>query len=90
MAERQTLHVFHDGNFRLYGFTEDRSGGNLPTQLAPQGWKLLNTIEIHPGEGPRAGMDVEDIQAEIRKHGFCVKKDAISVRHFQVPAGHRA
>lgn len=83
MAEPQTLHIFRDGQSDRFGFTEDRTGANVPTQLALQGWKLLDTIRIVPGEGARAGMNIEDIQAEIRARGYCVKKNVISIQFRQ-------
>jgi hypothetical protein len=80
MVERQTLHIFRDGNSGPFGYTEDSTGGNLPTLTPGRTWAFHSTIEVTPGEGPRAGMDIEDIQAEIKKHGVCVKEKVITVQ----------
>jgi hypothetical protein len=93
MPERQTLHIFHDGSYWFFGYTEDRTGGNLPRNLLPQdvparSWVFYSTIEVLPGEEPRAGMDVDDVQFEIRQHGFCVKENVIGCRYCQHDQGH--
>jgi hypothetical protein len=79
MHQRQTLHIFHDGNFRIFGFTPNRTGGNLPKVPYYQAWKFHATIEVMPIEPPRAGVDVDDIQAEIELHGFCLKENIVQV-----------
>jgi hypothetical protein len=77
MAERQTLHIFCDGiGGTTFSYTEDRTGVNLP-KLTARKWVFHSTIEVMPGEEPRAGMDINDIQAEIRKHGVCVKENVV-------------
>ena len=80
MAERQTLHIFRDGICgTTFGYTGVRTGGNLPTLRARE-WQFHSTIEVMPGEEPRTGTDIDDIQAEMRKHGVCVKENVIIVQ----------
>jgi len=62
------VHTFR-GPGRVFGFTTQADGGNLPAAYAP--WTAFKTIEIHPDE-PHAGVDPNACLADIEVHGFHV------------------
>ncbi len=87
MIEEQTIHLFHEGaNYHRVAFTLDQSGANLP---AGQWTPFPEPMRVSPGEGPRVGVNVEDVQAEISKHGICVKEGVATVRVVPAPPGFR-
>lgn len=60
------LHIFR-GPGRVFGFTEDAMGANLPSQFAP--WNTFKSIELTRGE-PTAGVDTNECLDDIERHGF--------------------
>ena len=60
------VHTFR-GPGRIFGFTAQVDGGNLPTAYAP--WTAFKTIELHPDE-PHAGVDPNACLADIESYGF--------------------
>lgn len=60
------VHTFR-GPGRIFGFTAQADGANLPAAYAP--WTAFKTIEIHPDE-PHAGVDPNACLADIEAHGF--------------------
>jgi hypothetical protein len=83
MIEKQTIYAFQSGGTAYYGYTPDPTGANLPTVPAGKWEKHGLPIQVEPGEGPRAGMDVENVQAEIRRVGYCVKEGVVTVTTVQ-------
>src|SRR5580698_3180575 len=60
------VHVLR-GQDRLFGFTLDEQGTNLPRQYGP--WTTFKTIELHHDESYQ-GVDVSVCLDDISKHGF--------------------
>jgi NTE family protein len=60
------VHVLR-GQDRVFGFTLDEQGTNLPRQYGP--WTTFKTIELHHDE-PYQGVDVSVCLDDISKYGF--------------------
>src|ERR1700689_759189 len=60
------VHVVR-GQDRVFGFTLDEQGTNLPRQYGP--WTAFKTIELYHDE-PYQGVDVTVCLDDIGKHGF--------------------
>src|ERR1700722_8367912 len=60
------VHVLR-GQDRVFGFTLDQQGTNLPRQYGP--WTTFKTIELHNDE-PYQGVDVSVCLEDISKYGF--------------------
>lgn len=63
------VHIFR-GPGRVFGFTEDATGANLPSQFAP--WSAFKSLELSRDGEPRPGVDTEACLADIERHGFHV------------------
>jgi len=61
------VHVFR-GTGRVFSFTEDAAGSNLPSQLGP--WITFKTIELNRDGEPTPGVDTVACLDDIEKHGF--------------------
>ena len=61
-----TVHVLRSQD-RVFGFTLDEQGTNLPLQYGP--WTPFKTIELHHDE-PYQGVDVSACLDDISKYGF--------------------
>jgi hypothetical protein len=62
------VHLFR-GPGRVFGFTADQAGANLPPRFAP--WTHFKSVEMHQGE-PMPGVDVDDCLADIAAFGIHV------------------
>jgi len=71
------VHLFR-GPGRVFGFTSDLSGANLPPQFAP--WSHFKSVEMRQGE-PMAGVDVDECLADLETFGMHVT-DA----HVRIPS----
>src|SRR5665213_3042112 len=71
------VHVFK-GQDRIFGFTPDALGTNLPRQYGP--WDVFKTIELHRNE-PYQGIDVSACLDDISKHGFHLTAAHRRIRH---------
>ena len=60
------IHTFR-GPGRIFGFTPDKDGTNLPTQYGP--WSAFKSLEMIE-DRPQQGVDVNECLEDIRKHGF--------------------
>ncbi len=60
------VHAFR-GQDRVFGFTFDEQGANLPPQYGP--WTPFKTIELYHDE-PYQGVDVSVCLEDLSKHGF--------------------
>jgi len=62
------VHIFR-GPGRVFGFTADANGGNLPTQFAP--WTAFKSVAMIRGQA-RPGANVDECLDDIDKFGFHV------------------
>ena len=60
------VHIFR-GQARVFGFTEDRTGTNLPAQYGP--WTAFKTAEVDRNEA-QPGVDVAECLDDIARYGF--------------------
>ena len=60
------VHTFR-GSGRVFGFTADATGSNLPAQLGP--WNSFKAIELTRGE-PTPGVNAQECLDDIEKYGF--------------------
>ncbi len=61
------VHIFR-GPGRVFGITEDATGGNLPSQFSP--WTTFKSIDLNRDGEPRAGVNTNECLDDIEKHGF--------------------
>ncbi|MBX3619005.1 MAG: hypothetical protein KF891_03280 [Rhizobacter sp.] len=59
------VHIFR-GPCRVFDFTADATGGNLPQKYAP--WTSFKSVELHKGQNT-PGVDVGECLADIELHG---------------------
>jgi hypothetical protein len=59
------VHIFR-GPGRVFGFTTDAAGGNLPPKYAP--WSAFKTIELRRGERT-PGVDADECLDDIAAYG---------------------
>ena len=52
----------------MFGFTEDASGANLPSQFAP--WSAFKSVELSREGEQRPGVDTGACLDDIERHGF--------------------
>jgi hypothetical protein len=62
------VHIFRASG-RVFGFTQDESGSNLPTDLGDRSY--FKVISIARGES-QPGVNVEECLDDIEQHGFHV------------------
>lgn len=62
------VHIFR-GPGRVFGFTTQPSGENLPSKYAP--WAAFKTVELQKGERT-PGVDVDDCLRDLETHGVHV------------------
>jgi len=75
------VHVLR-GQDRVFGFTFDEQGTNLPRQYGP--WTTFKTIELHHDE-PYQGVDVSVCLDDISKHGFHLTAAHKRITHLAMP-----
>jgi hypothetical protein len=63
------IHIFR-GPERIFGFTEDSSGSNLPSRFAP--WTPFKIIELSRGGEPVRGVHADECLDDLERHGFHV------------------
>lgn len=63
------VYIFR-GAGRVFGFTEDRSGANLPARHGP--WNPFKDFEMSRGGDPIPGVNVEDCLDDIERCGLHV------------------
>jgi NTE family protein len=74
------VHVLR-GQDRVFGFTLDEQGTNLPRQYGP--WTTFKTIDLHHDE-PYQGVDVSVCLDDIGKHGFHLTAAHKRITHLAV------
>jgi hypothetical protein len=72
MPTQPTIHVFQCGHGSPYGFTNDRSGSNLPKAECREGWVFFKTFETESVDLPRIAVDIEQVHHDIAKTGYSV------------------
>lgn len=77
------VHVLR-GQDRVFGFTLDEQGTNLPRQYGP--WTTFKTIELHHDE-PYQGVDVSVCLDDIGKHGFHLTAAHQRITHLALESG---
>jgi hypothetical protein len=60
------VHIFR-GPGRIFGFTAQNDGSNLPAQYAP--WAAFRTLDVARGTH-QVSFDVNECLDDIEKHGF--------------------
>jgi hypothetical protein len=61
------VHIFR-GPGRVFGFTEDVTGANLPSQFSP--WAAFKSIDLSRDGEPVAGVNSSECLEDIGEHGF--------------------
>lgn len=60
------VHIFR-GPGRVFGFTKDAGGNNLPTEYEP--WAAFKSLEMSKGV-TKPGVNVDECLDDIEKYGF--------------------
>ena len=60
------VHIFR-GPGRVFGFTTEQSGANLPSKYAP--WVPVKTVELKKSEH-MPGVDVDDCLSDMETYGL--------------------
>ena len=79
------VHLFR-GPDRIFGFTSDLSGANLPPQFAP--WSHFKTVEMQHGES-MPGVDVAECLADLEAFGVHVTDAHVRITPQAVQQGGR-
>src|SRR5947209_20493022 len=61
------IHIFR-GPGRVSGFTEDATGGNLPSHFAP--WSAFKSVELSRDGERTPGVDSNECLDDIENYGF--------------------
>ena len=61
------VHAFR-GQGRIFGFTAESTGGNLPAEYGP--WVLFKTLDMSRGEEPRAAVRTDECLDDLENYGF--------------------
>lgn len=61
------VYVFR-GRGGAFGFTQDASGSNLPSEPGP--WKPFNELDMERGERPRIVVNTDEALDDIEKQGY--------------------
>jgi len=64
-VKNMQVHIFR-GPGRIFGFTAESSGENLPSKYAP--WTTFKTVEMRKDE-KLPGVDVDDCLRDLEAHG---------------------
>lgn len=79
MSRSKTVYVFRCGSTALFALTTDRSGQNLPSQIAgPAGWHFERSIAFQLDKSRRRQESIRATLAAIAKHGFYLTHPTIS------------
>jgi hypothetical protein len=61
------VHVFR-GKDRVFGFTKDDTGSNLPARYGP--WNVHRTLDMNRGEESGPAVRTDECLDDIEEHGF--------------------
>lgn len=79
------VYAFRGGKERVFAFTPDRTGANLPAQLGP--WSLFKTLEIQRGdEAPRGAFNVDECFDDMERYGFHITEAHVRITESVVQA----
>ncbi len=70
------VHIFR-GTGRVFAFTENATGANLPSQYGP--WNTFKAINLSRDGEPTAGVDTHACLDDIEKHGFHINDAHIRI-----------
>jgi len=70
------VHAFK-GTARVFGFTEDATGSNLPPQYGP--WSPFKTLDMSRGGEPQAGVRIDECLDDIEKHGIHITEAHVRI-----------
>ena len=63
------VYVFNSAkNLKVYGFTPDATGANLPAEQGP--WKAFKSLDMNSGETPRSGVNSDAVLIGIHDRGY--------------------
>jgi len=74
------VHIFR-GQGRVFGFTLDKRGTNLPARHGP--WSPFKVLDMHPDE-PHRGVDVNACLDDIEQYGFHLTDAHERITHLNV------
>jgi hypothetical protein len=75
-AKLMLVHIFR-GPGRVFGFTEDAAGANLPSQFSP--WTHFKSIDLSRDGEPRPGVDTNECLEDIATHGFHITEAHVRI-----------
>ena len=61
------VHIFR-GPGRVFGVTQDATGGNLPSRFCP--WTMFKSIDLSRDGQPTPGVNANECLEDIEKHGL--------------------
>jgi len=76
------VHIFR-GPGRVFGFTRDAAGSNLPPRFAP--WTSFKTIELRRDGDPTPGVNASECLDDIERHGFHVTDAHVRITETLIP-----
>lgn len=77
------IHLFR-GPERIFGFTAEADGSNLPPDHGP--WTTFKSLEMEEGK-PQPGVDVDECIADVGAHGFHLTEAHVRITDRVVPNG---
>ncbi len=72
------------GAGRVFAFTGDPKGGNLPRRFGP--WTAFKSLDLNRGQA-QAGVDVESCLDDIEAHGFHLTDAHVRITEQALPEG---
>jgi hypothetical protein len=70
------VHAFK-GTGRVFGFTQDATGSNLPSRFGP--WSPFKTLDMSRGGEPNPGVRTDECLDNIEKHGIHVTEAHVRI-----------
>jgi hypothetical protein len=70
------VHAFK-GTGRVFGFTQDATGSNLPSRFGP--WSPFKTLDMSRGGEPNPGVRTDECLDDIEKHGIHVTEAHVRI-----------
>lgn len=78
------VYVFR-GKGRVFGFTADNSGRNLPTEYEP--WVQFKTLDMRRGEEPRAAVRTDECLDDLNNYGFHITDAHVRITESVIKKG---
>lgn len=70
------VHAFK-GTGRVFGFTQDATGSNLPSRFGP--WSPFKTLDMSRGGEPNPAVRTDECLDDIEKHGIHVTEAHVRI-----------